>query len=308
MVGKKVFNILSLDGGGVRGALSARVLERIDQKSPDFIQSFDLIAGTSTGSIIAAGLAFGFAPGQLVELYRGSSRAVFNDNIFENIRDLGRIRGANYNVRGIRRLLQAKFGDARLGDAKKYLLIPTFNLDNGHKEELQRTWKPKFFHNFPGKDSDKNENVVDVLLRSCAAPVYFPSYQGYIDGGVVANNPSMAAIAQVLKSKKSQLEDLRVMSVGTGFNPEFVRGKTLNWGLMQWAPLLPRLLTAGSMGVAEYQCEQLLGNRFHRITKVLEDRIAMDAIGRVDELVEIADGINLSSTMRWLKKYGVISS
>ncbi len=306
MAGDKIFNILSLDGGGVRGVLSARLLERIDRKNPGFIDSFDLIAGTSTGSILAAALSLDFEAEQLVELYRGGSRSVFNDNIFENIRDLGRVRGANYNVRGIRRMLRSKFGDAKLGDADRYLLIPTFNLDNGHKNELKRTWKPKFFHNFPGKDSDKNEKVVDVVLRSCASPTFFPSYQGYIDGAVVANNPCMAAVAQVLKSKKADLDGIRVMSIGTGFNPEFVRGKTLNWGLLQWAPLLPRLLTAGSMGVAEYQCEQLLGSRFHRITKVLEDRIPMDAVGRVDELIEIADGINLSGTMRWLKKFGIV--
>lgn len=306
MAKDKTFNILSLDGGGVRGVLSARLLERINDKTPGFIDSFDLIAGTSTGSILASALSFEFTPEQLVELYRDGSRSVFNDNIFENIRDLGRVRGANYNIRGIRRMLRSKFGEAKLGDAKKYLLIPTFNLDNGHDEQLKRTWKPKFFHNFPGKDSDKKEKIVDVVLRSCAAPTFFPSYQGYIDGAVVANNPCMSAVAQALKSKKADLTEIRVISIGTGFNPEFVRGENLNWGLLQWAPLLPRLLTAGSMGVAEYQCEQLLGNRFHRITTVLEERVPMDAVGRVDELIEIADGINLSGTMRWLRKFGIV--
>ena len=59
-------------------------------------------------------------------------------------------------------------------------------------------WKPKFFHNFRGHDSDENELVVDVGIRTCVAPTYFPIYQGFIDGGGVAGNPSVCAIAHAI--------------------------------------------------------------------------------------------------------------
>ena len=76
-----------------------------------------------------------------------------------------------------------------------FVLIPSFQLDNQAPHAGQRQWKPKFFHNYPGPDSDGAELVVDVAMRTSAAPIYFPTYQSYIDGGVVANDPSMAALA-----------------------------------------------------------------------------------------------------------------
>jgi uncharacterized protein len=86
--------------------------------------------------------------------------------------------------------------------------------------------------------------------------MYFPVYQGHVDGGVIANNPSMAAFAQALDAGTGgqPLADLRLFSVGTGITPAFVMGGNLDWRLAQWAPKLADMMLEGGMGVADYEC------------------------------------------------------
>ncbi len=110
-------------------------------------------------------------------------------------------------------------------------MAPTFKLDSAKKHD----WSPVFTHNFPGSHH-LNELVVDVALRSAAAPTVFPSHQGHIDGGMVANNPSTVAIAMALghKEPRPALEDIRLLSVGTGLTPTIVTLDTQGWGVVQW--------------------------------------------------------------------------
>src|SRR5262249_50296279 len=155
----------------------------------------DLLAGTSTGGIIALGLAFGLTPAQLVSLYRQNGAVIFDATWLRHLTDLGGLAGALYDNEKLKTILSNAFQNAVLDDLARKVLIPTFDLDSFQDPQIDHTvpgyvraWKPKFFHNFPGADSDGEERVVDVALRTSAAPIYFPTYQHYIDGGVVANN------------------------------------------------------------------------------------------------------------------------
>lgn len=302
MVSVRRRRILAFDGGGVRGAFTARIVERLSEARPGFLQPVELLAGTSTGSIIAAGLASGISPRELVDFYRNDSRRAFADSLLDDVRDLGRLRGADYSSAPLKRLLGRIFGETRLGELAKPILVPAFDLDNGSGCPAIRTWKPKFFDNIEKDGPDCEERLVDVIMRSCAAPVYFPSYQGYIDGGIVANNPSLAALARLLHSKKTPLEEVRLLSIGTGQNLEYISGRRHDWGLAQWAPILPRLFSAGSMGVVDYQCRQLLGSGYHRLSTTLQERIPSDAVDLLDRLVEIADETDISPTLDWIER------
>ncbi|RMF65346.1 MAG: hypothetical protein D6746_00605, partial [Bacteroidetes bacterium] len=175
-----IYRILSLDGGGIRGLLSAVVLEQLDAACPGWRDRIDLIAGTSTGGILALGLAFGLTPTDLRVLYYDKGGDIFHDTLLDDLHDLGRAIGAEYDNRYLRRELERIFGDTPLGKLRKKVLIPAFDLDNEDPDPEKRTWKPKFFHNFGGRDSDADVRVVDVALYTSAAPTYFPSVDGYI--------------------------------------------------------------------------------------------------------------------------------
>ena len=255
------YRILSMDGGGIRGLYAAVLLERLTREVPTLVDGVDLVAGTSTGGIIALGLAHGLAPADLVALYRDPAKEIFDDSWLDDLKDLGGLTGADYDNDKLKTLMEDVFGKkTRLKQLKKRVLVPTFDLDNESPDPGKRMWKPKFFHNYPGPDSDGGELVVDVALRTSAAPTYFPTYQGYIDGAVVANNPAMAALAQALDAGtgKQALQDVRLFSLSTGVNPAYVAGKELDWGYAQWAKPLIALMVDGMMGVADYQCARLL--------------------------------------------------
>ena len=87
--------------------------------------------------------------------------------------------------------LKNVLGSTLLGDLGKNVLVPAFDLDNESKDKTRRCWKPKFFHNFKGRDSDRDVSAYKVALYTSAAPTYFPSVDGYIDGGVVCLHPAI---------------------------------------------------------------------------------------------------------------------
>ncbi len=301
------FRILTIDGGGLRGIFTAVLLKRLQERAPNYLANIDLFSGTSTGGILALGLALGLSPQQGIDLYRDTGKRVFKDSFWDDLVDLGQIIGAEYSNNELRKILNAVFGETTtLGDIRtqhgNFVLIPTFDLD-AVKDGIRR-WKPKFFHNFPGEDSDDQELAVDVALRTSAAPSYFPSYQGYIDGGVVANNPSMAALAQALDSDggNQPLENIRMISFGTGYFPQYVKGKRHNWGFGQWAKPLVSIMLEGSMGVSDYQCKRILGkNRYHRLGPPLEKPVGLGDVKAIPDLVRYAEAVDIEDTVAWLK-------
>ncbi len=234
------YHILALDGGGIRGLLTVALLERLEHARPGFLGQIDLFAGTSTGAILALGLAYGLSPADLRQLYDQQGEWIFHNSIFHNIRELGFVRGARYHNQHLRQALVDRFGSHTLGDLRRKVLVAAFDLDKRSVNlDRPRMWKPKFFHNFSGDDSDAAERIVDVALRSSAAPTYFPVYQGYVDGFVVANNPSMCAVAQAMgaetRSEAAALEDIVLLSVGTGLNLRYLPQEDADLGLRHWA-------------------------------------------------------------------------
>jgi patatin-like phospholipase/acyl hydrolase len=311
-----MYRILSFDGGGIRGLVTLAILKRLEAQVPGLIRDADLLSGTSTGGIIALGLAAGKSVDELIALYRDHGKAIFDDSWFDDLRDLGGIGGADYDQRNLRRILTREFGDLKLKNLGKRVLVPTFDLDNEAAHESKRTWGPKFFHNFAGRDSDGDARVVDVALSTSAAPTFFPSYDGFIDGGVVANNPSLAAVAQTQDARNDdpapKLGDIHLLAIGTGTNLSYIKGKELDWGLAQWAKPLVNLLMDASMGIADYQCRQILKQTYQRIAPVFpaKTNIKLDEWQRARELIDfgtaapLIDSRSGADVVAWLKKAG----
>jgi patatin-like phospholipase/acyl hydrolase len=295
------YRILSLDGGGIRGVLSARLLQKIVDSVPAFLEKVDLYAGTSVGAINAVGLAAGLPPAKLVELYQQKGRVIFHDTLLHEVGDLWGATGAKYTTKGRLDGIEPTIGEGTLGDLPKRVLVTTFELDSRNPIAPERTdkpqrWKAKFFHNFQldndGKDNpDLDQKAIDVVLRSSAAPTYFPIYQGFVDGGVVANNPSMCALAQAVNPNTGQqeIENVIMTSIGTGLTLNFSRSQDGDWGLLQWGSKLIDILFEASIEMADYQSSQLLRDRFKRLNPRLRTAIGLDAVDRVQELIDIAD-------------------
>lgn len=301
------YRIVALDGGGIRGLLSLVVIQRLEQACPGWLASADLLAGTSTGGIIALGLAHGVPLDELRALYEQRGAQIFNDSWIDNALDLGNTVGAQYSNRELKRELRRIFGETRLGDLSRRVLIPAFDLDNGHADPALRGWSPKFFHNIAGPDSDGDRLAWQVALYTSAAPTYFPSVDGFIDGGVVTNNPSMAALAQA-QDHRSLIPppspgEIALLSLGTGTSLMRIERKTLDWGRAQWVSPLLSIMLDGVMGVADYQCRQMLGGRYHRLAPVFppEQVIGLDAVDRIADLVAFAEALDLRPTIEWLE-------
>jgi patatin-like phospholipase/acyl hydrolase len=305
------YHILSLDGGGIRGVFTTGLLSRLEAMAP-FLAKVDLFAGTSTGGIIALGLAGGLTPDELTHLYLALGPEIFPPSPLGPLAIVGKVVCAPYDSAALRRALTDAFGRRnlrRLGDLGRRVLVPTFDLDSSEGPAStrgdRRRWKPKFFHNFPGPGSDAAEEIVDVALRTSAAPTYFPTYQGFVDGGVIANNPSMVALAQALHpgTGGQKLEDVSVLSVGTGNRLRFIAGPTHDWGYAQWAIPLSQLVVEGPMDTARYECEQVLGERFWRLDAVLDRDIDMDDAAAEPDLVALATQIPLEPTADWVRRH-----
>ncbi len=304
------FRILSLDGGGIRGVVTAILLQRLsaDKHLDGWLDSVDLIAGTSTGGLLALGLAHGVDLQKIRNLYEVKGGEVFDDSWVDNLFDLGQISGAQYDNVNLERELKNLLGQTTLAQLKKKVLITAFDLDNRSPNAARRTWKPKLFHNFPGPDSDGAQLAYKVGLYTSAAPTYFPSVDGYIDGGVFANNPSMCALTQTQDSRirnRPALDEIVLLSVGTGTSLVFIPDQQLYLGLAQWAKPLISLILDGVSGIADYECQKILGEKYCRIAPVFPPGVTMplDAVDRVPDMVEFANEVNLAPTIKWLRQH-----
>jgi patatin-like phospholipase/acyl hydrolase len=291
-----MYKILSIDGGGIRGIIPARVLERLEVYIPGIVQEFDLYAGNSTGAVLAAGFAYGFNPRFLRQMYQGFGSEVFADSIWDDLRDLKYIFGADYSADHLKDLLERVIGDTKLGDLEKKILIAAFDLKDESRDPPR--WKPKFFHNYPDSRGDIEERLVDVVLRSAAAPIYFPIYQGFIDGGISANNPSMCALAQAFNEG---FLDIRLLSLGTGTNPRWLEELEGDWGIFKWGLNLANMVMDGGSEVADYQCRQILKEQYFRLQPQMTKSIGLDAWQSTDELLGMADAIDLEPLLAWLE-------
>ncbi|WP_224367401.1 patatin-like phospholipase family protein [Hyalangium versicolor] len=163
------FRILSLDGGGIRGAFTAAVLARLEKETGlAFVDHFDLITGTSTGGIIALGLALGL-PAQLIcDFYRDKGPAIFPS--MGLVPRLGRmfrhLFTAKRSHQTLKAALESVFQDRRLGEVRCRVVIPTYDAVGGHIYLLKTAHHQRFTGEYQAR-------VVDCALATSAAPTYF---------------------------------------------------------------------------------------------------------------------------------------
>lgn len=293
-----MYKILSLDGGGIRGVVTTTILERLVGAGADVVSNADLIAGTSTGGIIALGLAFGMTPAELTALYKEHGSEIFDDSWLHDITDIGGLAGSKYDNTKLGEILFKKFGHTTLGQLKKKVVIPTFNLHVTGGGAPDR-WAPYFMQNLDNTDADLP--VVTAALRTSAAPTYFPSVGTFVDGGVIANNPSLAAASIARRRAGVGLDRIALLSIGTGVNFTYLNGENLDMGEVHWLKPLLRILLDSPADTIDDYCEDLFGDNYRRVDPEFKVNIPLDAWKRCDEMIEVAKNADLERVTDWAK-------
>lgn len=250
------FQILSLDGGGLKGLFSAAVLARVEEKTGRrIVDHFDLIAGTSTGGLIAIGLGLGLSPRELVNFYVNEGRRVFRGRFgWRSIRQLLR---PKYPGRRLAAALKSPkvFGEAFFGDSSKRLVIPSYNLST-NRVRVFRT------PHIPQLTTDYRIPAWQVGMATASAPTYFPSFElnntHLIDGGVWANNPVLSALAEAVGPLRQAPGTLGVLSLSTTSARQDPRRRLRLGGFGQWmwggavADVLMSAQSVGATGIASH--------------------------------------------------------
>lgn len=274
--------VLSLDGGGIRGIVAATILAGLEERlDGPLAQAFDLIAGTSTGGIIALGLVLPGPDGRpqhtaedIVGFYRGNGPRIFHRSWQRIVTSLAGLADERYPRGPIEEVLQGFFEDHRLSDVDPgtmpELLIPSYDL---------RARKPYFFKTSDARDEEKGKRrdhpFWQVARATSAAPTYFepvkvevpgsPQPRVLVDGGVFVNNPAMCALAEVLSHHppggQHSLDEVLVVSVGTGSHHQpYTFEEARDWGLASWVgPLLDSMFD-GVSDATDYHLRHVLGH------------------------------------------------
>lgn len=217
--------ILTVDGGGIRGVFAAAIIEQMEKAvSKPAGEIFDCFYGTSTGAILAAGLASGMTAGELKQFYLEKGSKVFEK--FPWYRIVKRNLYWTYSKKALEDELKAVFKNKKIFDVQKLLSIQIKDTQTG---------TVAFFNNFPytrQEYPDRNLPLWQIIRASTAAPTYFePEANRYIDGGISSyNNPSYAAFIGATKYLKWPLgvDQLQIYSVGTGYSPPVIPKGTLD--------------------------------------------------------------------------------
>uniref|UniRef100_A0A6C0BLX6 PNPLA domain-containing protein n=1 Tax=viral metagenome TaxID=1070528 RepID=A0A6C0BLX6_9ZZZZ len=289
---RKPFFVLSIDGGGTRGIIPCIVLERIVKHIPHFLGRVDMLAGTSNGALLAMALAFGHYPATIREMMLLTSRAVFGEK-----QGHYSVSSAKWSNRALALFCQEVWQDQTLADAHVPCLVPAFLLDN-QRASPERDMETRVFTSA----THGSEKVRDVLMRTCAAPIYFPAWQSYVDGGVFAHNPADLAVAHALAQLNVPLEDVVVLSLSTGHVRQYMADDAHNYGYYQWATQLPTVLWRGMIDKTTTLCRALLGDRFNRIDPELEQELALDEPTLFPAMITCAEEENLDRVVEWIKE------
>jgi patatin-like phospholipase/acyl hydrolase len=276
------FQILSLDGGGIKGLFSAAVLAHLEEDlNTRIVDHFDLIVGTSTGGIIALGLGCGLTPSELVKFYVTKGPQIFAKGLMTSVKQLVR---PKYSSLALEKAIKECVGDATLGDSKKRLVIPAYNVGKDdvylfktpHHERLTRDYKVP---------------VWKVALATSAAPTYFPAFVGVdnvrlIDGGVWANNPMVVGIAEAVSLLEQPIQNIHVLSLGTTSDVVHRPTRLDSGGIWPWCSHGVDVILRGQSRGAVAQAIHLLGKeRVMRLDPVVPPGIfSLDGMKLSDHL------------------------
>jgi patatin-like phospholipase/acyl hydrolase len=281
------FQILSLDGGGIRGVFTAAMLASIEEDhSVRIADHFDLITGTSTGGIIAIALGLGITPREILDFYIEHGPRIFANTF--GLRSLLHWTHRKYSGVALQRALKSILDDRAFGDSTKRLVIPSYNIAANdvyifrtpHLEILRRDYRVPAWQ---------------VAMATGSAPTYFPAFGGLdhlrlIDGGVWANNPSMVAYVEAVGSLRIPPEQVALLSIGTMTGLRTYAKGLDQSGKLGWAKHASTVIMDATSTGINNQVHLLLGEeRYLRVNVIAPERsVGLDKLNTVDDLLAYA--------------------
>ncbi len=284
----KVYRILSIDGGGIRGLIAARILVALEAKlqqhsgNPDarLADFFDLIAGTSTGGILTCVYLYPegdtqrprYSAIQAQELYVQHGAEIFSAPILHSVASMGGLNDEKYPATGLERVLGDYFQDTLLSQLLKPCLITAYDI---------RRRKATFFTQHDAREAEGRDFYIrDVCRATTAAPTFFEvplvkSLSGVsyplIDGGVFANNPSLCAYAEGRTLFGARAAQMAILSIGTGsVRRPYPYEEAKDFGMISWIQPLIDIMMSAMAETADY-----------------EIRLAFDAVGRPEHYLRV---------------------
>ena len=302
------FRILCLDGGGIRGIMPARILQKVEERLGSPLKNhFDLIAGTSTGSILAIGIGLGKSPKELLNLYQDKGLKIFPYQSIFSFKRLPIIfkygpSAPKFSNEGLMAVLQGEYGEKKFSDITPdpdklmdslKILIPSYDTIR-RNPVIFKSWRHDLWY--------ANVPLWEICLSSASAPTYFPAHRitpsngeeySLIDGGVCANNPVACAVAEAIKLLRQHsdqftgdfIDQIKVISIGTGDPASPIPWKKVRgWGLVQWGLRIADVFMDAPPDIHRYVAEQIIGEtdtdrekRYLRLQLPLKDPLlAMD--------------------------------
>lgn len=305
--------VLSIDGGGMRGIIPLLILHELEQKIGRAVgDEFQLIAGTSTGGLIACALSLKeagtgkakFSAEKILKLYEKNATKIFpkQRQPWSLVKSLFR---PVYGLDGLEATFQEILGDAQLSDCRIPLLVTAYDV---------RNFQPIYFSSrfvvrgCTGFDTRKNLFLTDICRATSAAPTYLPSHVfdipafadgqplsvNCVDGGVFLNNPALGALTELMayrddpiyeSYKIRNLDDIRILSLGTGLlsKSQLREVARTAWGRGKWilrlnppsSPLVEVMMQANTQAV-EGQMKHLIGENHERVNLSLQRFAGLD--------------------------------
>jgi patatin-like phospholipase/acyl hydrolase len=324
------YTIVSFCGGGIRGLLSATLLERLAVTCPQILTNTTLFAGTSTGSLIVSGLVKTdpLTPTELIAYYRFVEAPFF---AYQSLNP----NGPAYSNSGLISNQQGWHGSDTLASLldqprPRQVLFTAFSLTSSGTSP---TWYPQLFNNVPQvvtlipQFDNADTLIADAVIASGSMPGMLPSYQGNVDGAFVHHDPTLSAIALALNAGIN-LSDIAVICFGTGFMPNYIGVDTTTWGSSVWTgleplpagnyalppllvdlntvmPILNVSLNGTSSNLMQLLGTMMLGNRYVSLNPLLTQYVPENASSDadLDALIQAAMTCDLSAAQKLVEEF-----
>ncbi len=272
---------IAIDGGGIRGIIVAQALAALEEYLGKSVNDvFRLAVGTSTGSILSAGIAAGISAAKMTQLYLALGKTIFPTTLRSILFPLTRYR---YSDKPLIKGLESSFGELKMGsfwqaDSRTDLVITAYDLQENRTRFIK-----------PWKDEYKEWPVVKAVQASCTVPTYFPILDNrYIDGGVGSyGNPCYIAAYEASECLKWNPANTTLISIGTGRSP-YVYSADSAKRFMAW-DWIGNVLNVFSQSAYDQQVHLVetyfKDLDFRRFQINLREPIEMDDVGKMDEMI-----------------------